>query len=419
MRMDLEHHRPESPLGYSGIERSATAWFRVSATDGTARSAEMRLPSGSVTTPVFMPVGTQAAVKALDAEDLERLGAEIILANTYHLMLRPGGELIDRRGGVGRFMNWNRPILTDSGGFQVFSLARNRRLSIDGVTFRSHLDGREYLLTPASATQLQRKFRSDIVMALDVCAGFGVSESEQAEAAALTHRWLPQVIDAFARGGSDVKDPIRSRLFGISQGGFSTDRRRTSAREIAESEVDGCAIGGLSVGEPKDVLAEMLAASIGELPVDRPRYLMGVGSPEDLWNCVALGVDMFDCVLPTRAARHGGLYTAAGRINVRASMYRERDDPIDASCDCYTCRTTSAAYLHHLFRTRELNAYRLASIHNLRFVIRQTELMRAAIQAGTFAAARRDFLEGYRAVDAQVREAQRGKYRRTGEGRSA
>ena len=417
--MSSKHHQFESPQRYSGIERGATAWFRVIAADGTARAGEMHLASGSVSTPVFMPVGTQAAVKALDADDLKTLDAEIILANTYHLMLRPGGDLIERRGGVGSFMNWNRPILTDSGGFQVFSLARNRRLSLDGVTFHSHLDGREHLLTPESAIQLQRQFKSDIVMALDVCAGFGVPESEQADAFTLTHRWLPRAIDAFLSGSQDLNDPLRSRLFGISQGGFSTDRRRASAREIASSSVDGCAIGGLSVGEPKDVLSEMLAASIGELPVDRPRYLMGVGSPEDLWNCVALGVDMFDCVLPTRAARHGGIYTTAGRVNVRSSAFRERDDPIDATCDCYTCRTTSAAYLHHLFRTRELSAFRLASIHNLRFVIRQTEQMRAAIRAGTFAAARREFLEGYQAVDEQVREAQRGKYRWAGERRSS
>lgn len=389
----------------------------MDAIDGAARVGQMRLPHGQVQTPAFMPVGTQAAVKALDTRDLEELRAEIVLANTYHLMLRPGGDLIARYGGVGHFMNWNRPILTDSGGFQVYSLARNRRLTKDGVIFHSHLDGREHCLTPEDAIGLQRQFGSDIVMALDVCAGFGVSELEQAEAAQLTHQWLPRVIDAFVGSGPAAEDPVRPRLFGICQGGFDRARRRASARVIANSAVDGCAIGGLSVGEPKAVLLEMLAASIDALPAGRPRYLMGVGSPEDLWNSVALGVDMFDCVLPTRAARHGGLYTPQGRINIRASAHRERDEPVEASCDCYTCQTVSAAYLHHLFRTGELSAFRLASIHNVRFIVRQTELMRAAILAGTFAHAHRTFLDAYQVVNERVREAQRGKFRQASEAR--
>lgn len=385
---DQPAHRP--------IELSG--WFTIDAADGAARAGVMRLPRGQVQTPVFMPVGTQAAVKALDNHDLAELGAAIVLANTYHLMLRPGGDALERLGGVSRFMGWNRPVLTDSGGFQVYSLARIRKLNEQGVTFRSHLDGREHLLTPESAIHLQRQFDSDIVMALDVCAGYAASATEQAQAADLTHQWLPRNIQTF-RDCRTSSHQYPSRLFGISQGGFNEAARRASAAFVAASSVDGCAIGGLSVGEPKDVMARMLAASIGELPAERPRYLMGVGSPEDLWNGVAAGVDMFDCVLPTRVARHGAAFTPSGRVNLRASAFRQLDQPIDHTCDCLTCRTTSAAYLHHLFRVGELSAYRLASIHNLRFITRQMEAMRAAIVEGSFESRRNEFLSRYQPVD--------------------
>lgn len=390
----------------------ADTWFTIEATDGAARAGLMRLTRGHVHTPAFMPVGTQAAVKALDARDLDELGAEIVLANTYHLMLRPGAEQIERRGGVSRFMGWNRPILTDSGGFQIYSLARNRSLDSDGVVFRSHLDGREHRLTPESAIALQAQFRSDIVMALDVCAGFTTSDDEQVQAADLTHAWLPRNIAAFEAVQLDSHSQ-QSKLFGISQGGFNEVRRRRSAQVIAASGVDGCAIGGLSVGEPKLTMAAMLGASIAELPADRPRYLMGVGSPEDLWNGVAAGVDMFDCVLPTRVARHGAIFTRAGRVNLRASRHRERDEAVDPGCDCYTCRTTSAAYLHHLFRVGELSAYRLASIHNLSFIFRQMDEMRCAVLEQTFDARRRAFLDGYQAVDEDRRVEQRDRFRQT------
>lgn len=385
----------DQPAGRS-IEPAG--WFTIDAADGAARAGLMRLPRGQVRTPVFMPVGTQAAVKALDNHDLAELGAAIVLANTYHLMLRPGGDALEQLGGVSRFMGWNQPVLTDSGGFQVYSLARIRKLNEQGVTFRSHLDGREHVLTPESAIHLQRQFDSDIVMALDVCAGYAASAKEQAQAANLTHQWLPRNIQAF-RDSRSSSHQHPSRLFGISQGGFNEAARRASAAFIAASSVDGCAIGGLSVGEPKDVMARMLAASIGELPAERPRYLMGVGSPEDLWNGVAAGVDMFDCVLPTRVARHGAAFTPSGRVNLRASAFRQLDQPIDHTCDCLTCRTTSVAYLHHLFRVGELSAYRLASIHNLRFIIRQMEVMRAAIVEGSFESRRNEFLSRYQPVD--------------------
>jgi queuine tRNA-ribosyltransferase len=384
-------------------------WFSIEAISGQARAGVMRLPRGIVETPVFMPVGTQATVKSLDPNDLESVGARIVLANTYHLLLRPGADTIERLGGVSHFMRWERPVLTDSGGFQVFSLAGQRVLSEAGVTFRSHLDGSLHELTPERAMVLQAQFGSDITMALDVCVGYGASESEQLTATRLTHAWLPRNVAAFEderarRGHHGV-------LFGICQGGFRAERRAESAAVVADSGASGCAIGGLSVGEPKDVMAEMLAASLGPLPAERPRYLMGVGSPEDLWNGVAAGIDMFDCVLPTRVARRGALYTPAGRVDVTSARYRELDDPIDAACDCYTCRSFGAAYLHHLFRAKELLAYRLASVHNLRFILRQVETMRRAIRANRFEDERRAFLASYATSDQRVAARQRALFR--------
>jgi queuine tRNA-ribosyltransferase len=356
-----------------------------------------------------MPVGTQAAVKALDPSDLRATGSQIVLANTYHLMLRPGADLIEQLGGVSHFMRWEGPVLTDSGGFQVFSLAGQRKLNSNGVTFRSHLDGSRHELTPERAISLQRQFGSDITMTLDVCVGYGATDGEQLEAMRLTHEWLPRNVAAFREPREGIDH--RSVLFGICQGGFSEDRRRSSAAFLADADVDGCAIGGLSVGEPKEVMAMMLEASISALPSDRPRYLMGVGSPEDLWNGVAAGVDMFDCVLPTRVARRGAVYVATGRVNLTSSRCRSIDEPIEPDCDCYTCRGFSVAYLHHLFRAQELLAYRLATIHNLRFVHREMEKIRAAIATGTFDDARSWFLERYRPANQRVAAEQRARYR--------
>jgi queuine tRNA-ribosyltransferase len=383
--------------------------FSLEATSERARAGTLRLPRGTVQTPAFMPVGTQATVKSLDPADLRGVGAQIVLGNTYHLMLRPGADLLERLGGVSHFMRWDGPLLTDSGGFQVFSLAANRRLSDAGVTFHSHLDGSRHELSPERAIQLQVQFGSDISMALDVCVGYRATEREQIEAMRLTHDWLPRNIAAFEE--FQTTQHHRGLLFGICQGGFDAERRRRSARYLADMEVAGNAIGGLSVGEPKTIMAEMLDASVEPLPADKPRYLMGVGSPEDLWNGVAAGIDMFDCVLPTRVARRGALYRPDGRVSITATRYRERDEPIDDDCDCYTCRTFSVAYLNHLFRAKELLAYRLASIHNLRFIQRQMEAMRAAILAGTFERARQEFLAGYRAADQEVAAEQRAKFR--------
>lgn len=387
---------------------ASPATFTLQGTDGRARAGRLSLPRGEVLTPAFMPVGTQATVKSLDPADLRAVGAEIVLANTHHLMLRPGADLIERFGGVSHFMRWEGPVLTDSGGFQVFSLAANRRLSEDGVTFHSHLDGSRHELSPERAIGLQIQFGSDITMALDVCVGYGATEQEQIEAMRLTHDWLPRNISEFDRLGAERGH--EGVMFGICQGGFDQLRRVESAAFLAETEVAGCAIGGLSVGEPKEVMAEMLDASAMALPRDKPRYLMGVGSPEDLWNAVAAGIDMFDCVLPTRVARRGALYTPEGRIAITGARYRELDGAVDPTCDCATCKTFSAAYLHHLFRAKELLGYRLASIHNLRFIQRQMEAMRGAIFSGTFETARASFLSGYRTANQVTAAEQRAKF---------
>lgn len=383
--------------------------FVLEATDGRARVGRLSLPRGEVRTPAFMPVGTQASVKSLDPDDIRSTGSQIILANTYHLMLRPGPDALQKLGGVSRFMRWGGPVLTDSGGFQVFSLAGSRKLTDEGVVFRSHLDGSQHLLTPEIAMELQFKFGSDITMALDVLAGFDDSESAQVDAMRRTHAWLPRNSKRFRE--LHESDSPRGLLFGIAQGGFDANRRQESAAFVAASDIDGCAIGGLSVGEPKETMAEMLDASISGLPDDRPRYLMGVGSPEDLWNGVAAGVDMFDCVLPTRVARRGALFTREGRIDITAARYKVLDEPIEADCDCYACQTFSAAYIHHLFRARELLAYRLASIHNVRFLVRQMEQMEDAIRRGAFAAERRAFIDTYQPANQRIAAEQRAKHR--------
>ncbi len=371
----------------------------------------MKLMRGTIQTPAFMPVGTQAAVKTLTPDEVRSTGAEIVLANTYHLMLRPGPELIARLGGVSHFMRWEGPVLSDSGGYQVFSLANRRTLDPDGVTFRSHIDGAEYRLTPQRSVEIQRLLDTDVVMALDVCPGWESGVEEQIAATEMTHQWIGRNISAF-RASVTEQSPDRPLLFGICQGGFDEQRRATSARVISDAPVDGLAIGGLSVGEPKDVMSTMLEASVSGLSDDRARYLMGVGSPEDLWNAVAVGIDMFDCVLPTRVARHGGIYTAAGRYNIKAAVNRDLDVSIEEGCDCLACTTFSRAYLHHLFRSKEMLGQRLASIHNLRFLGRQVEAMRTAIVEGRFEAARSAFLNNYEPVDRQRSEEERLRYRR-------
>ncbi len=374
--------------------------FELLATDARSLARRGRLTTrhGVVQTPAFMPVGTQATVKTLDPDEVRATGAEIVLANTYHLMLRPGLETLRHAGGLHRFMGWSGPILTDSGGFQVFSLTQRANVSERGVRFQSHIDGSTHELTPERAMELQLGFGSDIVMALDHFVGLPAKDGEVRASTARTSRWLQRCIVAFGDMGGRAQG---SALFGICQGGMDAALRQESAREIAASAVDGCAIGGLSVGEPKPVMAAMLAEAAPLLPPDKPRYLMGVGSPEDLWVGVGLGVDLFDCVLPTRLARNAALFTPEGRVNLRSRRYADHHRPLDETCDCETCRRFTVAYLHHLFRSGEILGLRLASVHNLRFLARQMEAMRSAIESGTFAAASQAFLDRYRPVGSQ------------------
>lgn len=366
-----------------------------------ARAGRLETPHGVVLTPCFMPVGTQATVKSLAPEELEQLGAQIVLSNTYHLLMRPGTELIARLGGLHRFMHWPHPILTDSGGFQVFSLAHLRRLDDDGVTFRSHVDGSEHRLTPEGAIVAQEQLGADVIMCFDECVEYPVSYDRAREAVARTARWAERCRRAQTR-----RDQA---LFGIVQGSIYEDLRRESAATLAALDLPGYAIGGVSVGESKEDCQRIVSLVAPLLPAGRPRYLMGVGSPEDLVDAVGAGVDLFDCVLPTRIARNGAILTDHGRVPVTRSALREQVAPLDPTCDCYTCTHFSAAYVHHLFKAQELLAYRLASIHNLRYMARLAARMRQTIFDGQFASWRREFLAHYRVADEARRNEQRVK----------
>jgi queuine tRNA-ribosyltransferase len=346
-----------------------------------ARRGRLHLAHGVVETPIFMPVGTQATVKTLHPDEVREAGAQIILANTYHLMLRPGVDVIEAAGGVHAFMRWPGPMLTDSGGFQIFSLATNVKVTEEGAFFRSAIDGSRHLLTPEHAIHLQLAYGADIMMQLDHVVGYPASAKLVDLAMRRSGRWLERCVAEHRRLDARSKG---CSLFGISQGGMDAELRRESARIVAATDVAGSAIGGLSVGEPKELMNEMLEVTTTELPVERPRYLMGVGSPEDLWNGVARGVDMFDCVLPTRLARNGALFTEEGRVNITNHRYRDHHRPLDDTCDCSTCLTFTAAYLHHLFRAGEILGLRLASVHNIRFLTRLMERIRRAIECGTF-----------------------------------
>ena len=381
-----------------------TSRFQVHATDGPARAGVLNTAHGQIDTPAFMPVATQGSVKAIAPDDLKSLGTTILLSNTYHLMLRPGIQVIRDLGGLQAFMSWNGPILTDSGGFQTFSLGRLQRVSEDGVTFRSHIDGSEHFLSPEMSLEYQALLGADIAMVLDQCPPYGLEENLIQLAMNRTHRWALLCKEAHRQEGQ--------ALFAVVQGGMSTDLRLESAATLTSMDFDGYAVGGLSVGEPKATMYEM-ASLMGEtLPQDKPRYLMGVGSPEDLVECVGRGMDIFDCSLPTRVARNGALFTDRGRVNVDSAPLRKQSRPIDENCDCSTCLSFSVAYLHHLFKAKELLAYRLASIHNLRFIIRLMEEARRAIVEGTFVVFRERFLSEYRITDEEVRRLQKEKWLR-------
>ncbi|HVG00876.1 MAG TPA: tRNA guanosine(34) transglycosylase Tgt [Chloroflexia bacterium] len=366
---------------------------------GVARAGRLRTPHGDIATPVFMPVGTQATVKSVSPDELKDLKAQVILSNTYHLYLRPGAELVAEFGGLHRFMGWDRPVLTDSGGFQVFSLSHNNKIDDDGVTFKSHLDGSTHRFTPEMVMQVEEQLGADIIMVLDECTPYPSSHDYNRKALQRTHSWAERCLRAHSR-------PDQA-LYGIVQGSTYLDLRKESARTLAELDFPGYAVGGLSVGEPKEEMHAMLEETVPLLPSNKPRYLMGVGSPEDLVECVARGIDMFDCVLPTRVARNGALLTKDGRLAIKSPRYAQLQGPVEPDCDCYTCRNFSLGYLHHLFRAKELLAYRLNSIHNLRFLTRMAEDMRAAILAGTFNDYREEFLARYRTSDRELAVKQR------------
>ena len=362
--------------------------FRLIKTDGRARHGEVRTAHGTFETPVFMPVGTQGTVKAATPETLEALGAEVILGNTYHLYLRPGMEVIRKVGGLHRFMNWPRPILTDSGGFQVFSLNALREITPEGVWFASHLDGSRHFLSPDKVVEIQETLGSDIMMCLDECVAFPSTRGYVQASMELTTKWAEASLRAKTR------DDLA--LFGIVQGGMYGDLRQRHARELARFPFDGFAIGGLSVGEPKGLMWEMVDATVPELPEDRPRYMMGVGKPEDILNGIERGVDMFDCVMPTRNARNGMLFTSRGPVIIKNARYAQDTTPLDPECACYTCRNFSRAYLRHLFMSREILSAILNTIHNLHFYLSLARNARQAIDEGNFVGYKEKLIEQWR-----------------------
>ena len=376
--------------------------FKVQATEGHARAGMLNTGHGDVQTPAFMSVATQGSVKALDPADLCSIGATVVLANTYHLYLRPGVEVVESLGGLHGFMGWNGPILTDSGGFQGFSLEHLREITEEAILFKSHIDGSTHRFSPEAAVRYQEHLGADIIMPLDICVASDSEKPAVELAVDRTGRWAARCREAHTR-----TDQL---LFGIVQGGLFPDLRQRSAEFMIALDFPGHAVGGLSVGESKEEMYEVAGFTAQLLPAGAPRYLMGVGSPEDLVECVARGIDMFDCVLPTRIARNGALLVREGRINIDHAPFKARDAPIEEGCDCYTCRTFSAAYVHHMFKAKELLAYRLATIHNLRFVLRLMEQMRSAIVDRRFEAFRAEFHERFVPSDGETRRTQKQKW---------
>ena len=374
--------------------------YTPAAQDGRARAGTFSTPHGPIHMPAFAPVGTLANVKTLEPRDLTELGAELILANTYHLYLRPGHELIERFGGLHQFMGWDGPILTDSGGFQVFSLADQRKLDDDGVTFRSHIDGSTHRFTPERVMEIEQALGPDIAMVLDECPD-PLERDYNVAALARTHRWAARCKAAHTR-------PDQA-LFGIVQGGVFPDLRLESAAFLSALDFPGYAVGGLAVGETKEQMYAILDETCPALPAHKPRYLMGVGTPEDVIEAVYRGIDMFDCVLPTRIARNGAVFTPTGRVNLRNAQFAEDHAPIQEDCTCYTCRTFSRAYLRHLYKAGEVTALRLGTIHNVHFMLDLMRRIRAAIVAGTYDAFRDAFWERYQISNQKVRHEQRAK----------
>ena len=379
--------------------------LKMIATDGTtlARAGRITTAHGSIDTPAFMPVGTQGSVKALTQEMLERAGASIILGNTYHLYLRPGHATINQLGGLHRFISWERPILTDSGGFQVFSLTSLRKLSEEGVEFQSHIDGASHFISPEQSMEIQAALGSDIVMAFDECTPFPATREEARASLELTQRWarrskqklseLHNDPTAASNAGITIVNQTQA-LFGINQGSTFLDLREQSLEGLIEIGFDGYAIGGLSVGEEKAAMFEVVSHIAPRMPEDRPRYLMGVGTPEDIVEAVALGVDMFDCVMPTRNARNGQLFTSRGKLNIKNSRYKDDPQPLDDACLCEVCLRYSRAYIRHLYMSGEILGSVLTSIHNISFYLDTMRVIRQSIELGTFSEFRDSFLSG-------------------------
>ena len=366
--------------------------FTIDATDGAARTGSIAMRRGTIRTPAFMPVGTAATVKAMKPETVRKTGADIILGNTYHLMLRPSAERVARLGGLHRFMNWDRPILTDSGGYQVMSLSDLRKLTEKGVEFRSHIDGSKHMLTPERSMEIQRLLGSDIVMAFDECPRADRPRDEIAASMEMSMRWAKRSRDGFDSGGDHAE---RSALFGIQQGALDEDLRQISAEKLTEIGFDGYAIGGLAVGEGQEAMFATLDFAPRQLPQDRPRYLMGVGKPDDLVGAVERGVDMFDCVLPSRSGRNGQAFTWNGPINLRNARFAEDQEPLDSRCACDTCGTYTRAYLHHLIKSQEILGAMLMTEHNIAFYQQLMQAMRDAIAEGRFAAFAVQFRSDY------------------------
>ncbi|MBI4698064.1 MAG: tRNA guanosine(34) transglycosylase Tgt [Nitrospirae bacterium] len=354
--------------------------YKISKTDGNARRGRIQTERGIINTPAFMPVGTNATVKAMNQDELKDLGAEIILSNTYHLYLRPGHEAINKIGGLHKFMNWQGPILTDSGGFQVFSLSPLRKITDEGVEFRSHIDGSTHFLTPELVMDIQAALGSDIAMAFDECTPYPASREYALKSLQLTSKWARRCKES-STPHSALRTP---HLFGIVQGGTYADLRKQSAEELIEMDFDGYAIGGLSVGEPKNLMYDMINYTTPLLPQDKPHYLMGIGDLLDVLEAGSAGIAMFDCVMPTRNARNGTLFTSAGRISIKREEFKTDPDPLDINCGCYTCRNYSKAYLRHLFMNREILSMRLNTLHNLHFYLEFFRKMREAIENGEF-----------------------------------
>lgn len=366
--------------------------FEISARSKTlpARAGTLKTPHGEINTPIFMPVGTLGTVKSMSPEDLVDAGVQIILGNTYHLYLRPGCDVLDRFSGLHRFMNWKRPILTDSGGFQIFSLGKLMEITEEGASFRSHIDGSLHLLTPESAIDIQERIGADIIMCLDQCIPYPASREEAREAMERTTRWSKRCKAAWIENKKNT-----SALFGIVQGGMWPDLRRESISALVDLDFPGYAVGGLSVGEPKTLMYEMGEISLSLLPEKTPKYVMGVGTPEDLVELVSRGADMFDCVMPTRNARNGQLFTRFGTININNAAHRLDERSVESDCACYTCRNYSRAYLRHLYMNKELLAYRLNTLHNIHYYLHLTAAMRSAIISGEFDAFKRRFISDW------------------------